>query len=270
MGKTRRSPLVTRRIRDLAEYIKFTLYEFLQKYDISIMVIENALSIPMHVPLGVAITELLSESQIPAIAHHHDLYWERVRFSVNAIPDLLEMAFPPRSPDMQHVVINQQAQEELSWRKGLASLLVPNVIDFEKPPPAMDAYSRDVRREIGLGDDDIMILQPTRVVPRKGIEHAIQLLHMLGDSRYKLVVSHDAGDEGFEYVRSLSDLAEESNVDVRFISTRVGEYRQLNQEGRKVYTLWDLYPHADLVTYRACTRGSEMRFSKRYISASPC
>jgi glycosyltransferase involved in cell wall biosynthesis len=254
-GRNRRSPLVSRRIGDLAEYIKGTLYDFIRRYDISIMIIENALSIPMHVPLGIALSELLAESQIPAIAHHHDLYWERTRFSVNAVPDYLEMAFPPRSADLQHAVINQIAQEELSWRKGISALLVPNVIDFENPPPATDTYSSDVREEIGLGPEDIMILQPTRVVPRKGIEHAVKLVQMLGDRRYKLVVSHDAGDEGYEYIRLLTDLAHESDVDIRFISTRIGEYRQLNHEGRKVYTLWDLYPHADIVTYPSLYEG---------------
>ncbi len=254
-GKSRRSPLVSRRIRDLAEYIKGTLYEFVKQYDISIMIIENALSIPMHVPLGIAITEFLAETHTPGIAHHHDLYWERTRFSVNAVPDYLDLAFPPRISDLQHVVINQQAQEELSWRKGTSSLLVPNVINFEDPPPHIDSYSSDVREEIGLGPGDVMILQPTRVVPRKGIEHAIKLVQMLGDPKYKLFVSHDSGDEGYEYTHMLSELANESKIDLRFISTRVGDHRQVNHEGKKVYTLWDLYPHADLITYPSLYEG---------------
>jgi glycosyltransferase involved in cell wall biosynthesis len=100
-----------------------------------------------------------------------------------------------------------------------------------------------------------MILQPTRVVPRKGIEHAIKLVQMLGDPKCKLVVSHDVGDEGYDYFHVLTDLARESGVDLRFISTRIGDVRQLDVEGRKVYTLWDLYPHADLVTYPSTYEG---------------
>ena len=49
---------------------------------IDLIVPENALSIPMHVPLGMAITELIAETGIPTIAHHHDFYWERP-----ALPD---------------------------------------------------------------------------------------------------------------------------------------------------------------------------------------
>lgn len=255
-GYTSRSPIITRRIRDLAEYLKETLYEFVGQYDISLLVLQNVLTIPMHVPLGVAITEFLSETQLPSIAHHHDFYWERDRFMVNAVQDYLDMAFPPRSPCIQHVVINQTAQEELSWRKGTPSVLVPNVFDFEDPPePQSDEYAADIRSEIGLTPDDIMILQPTRVVPRKGIEHAVSLISRLEDPRLKLVVSHEAGDEGLEYRNMLMDYAAQEGVDLRFIATRIGEYRQLDSEGKKIYTLWDLYPHADLITYLSLYEG---------------
>ena len=254
-GSRARSPFITARIHALAQYLKETLYIFIDRFDITILVVENALSIPMHVPLGIAIVEFLAETQMPAIAHHHDFYWERTRFSVNAVSDYLEMAFPPRERDVQHVVINQSAQEELSWRKGVPSVLIPNVFDFSKPPRKPDKYARDARREIGLNDEDIMILQPTRVVPRKGIEHAIKLVQALGDPKYKLVISHEAGDEGYEYREMLEDLARESGVDVRFISTRVGDIRYRNADGAKVYTLWDLYHHADLVTYPSLYEG---------------
>ena len=254
-GCTSRSQLVTRRITDLAEYLKCTLYEFIQRFDLSLLIIENASCIPMHVPLGVAIAQILAETEIPAIGHHHDFYWERSRFSVNAVCDYLDMAFPPRDSQLIHAVINQAAQEELSWRKGLPSMLVPNVLDFESPAPKIDDYSADVREQLNLTPDDIMILQPTRIVPRKGIEHAIKLVQMLDDPRCKLVISHEAGDEGVEYMGQLTELAKDSNVDLRFFSERIGDIRQYDADGNKVYTLWDLYPHADLVTYPSLYEG---------------
>ncbi|RMF85656.1 MAG: glycosyltransferase, partial [Nitrospinota bacterium] len=256
-GKTARPPLVSQRIHELAGYLKSTLYEFVRQFDISLLILENALSIPMHIPLGAALTEYLAETEMPAIAHHHDFYWERSRFLITAVDDYLEMAFPPRGGGnyLQHAVINQSAREELAWRKGVPATLIPNVLDFEHPPPPVDPYASDVRTAIGLGPDDVMILQPTRVVPRKGIEYAIQLVQMLGDPKYKLVVSHEAGDEGFEYRNRLLDLAQEEGVDLRFVATRIGHTRHYDSEGNKIYTLWDLYPHADLVTYLSLYEG---------------
>ena len=49
-----------------------------------------------------------------------------------------------------------------------------------------------------------LLLQPTRVVQRKGIEHAIELVHRL-QRKAKLVISHASGDEGHDYGKSKRD-----------------------------------------------------------------
>jgi glycosyltransferase involved in cell wall biosynthesis len=254
-GTERRSRLLTERIRDLSEYIKGTLYQFVEQFEIDILIPQNALAIPMHIPLGIALTEFLSETRMPAIAHHHDFYWERTRFSVNAVPEYLDMSFPPDLANMRDVVINQEAQEQLALRKGISSLVIPNVFDFDNPPAPPDDYAADVRQELGLAPDDFFILQPTRVVPRKGIEQSIKLVSLLKNPKCKLVISHEAGDEGYEYYGMLKQLAKEEGVDLRLVADRVGEVRQRDSKGRKVYTLWDLYPHADFVTYPSIYEG---------------
>ena len=190
-----------------------------------------------------------------AVAHHHDFYWERDRFAVNAVPDFLDMSFPPRLPNLRHGVINRQAGDQLARRKGVSSVLVPNVFEFEKEPPGIDDYSADARQELGLSEDDIFILQPTRIVPRKGIEMAIQLVARMEDPRCKLVISHEAGDEGFDYAEMLQALAKDEGVELLLVGDRIGEQRQLDKKGRKIYTLWDIYPHADLVTYPSLYEG---------------
>jgi hypothetical protein len=47
----------------------------------------------------------------PAIAHHHDSYWERKRFQRNSCADYLATAFPPRLPTIQHTVIDSSQVE---------------------------------------------------------------------------------------------------------------------------------------------------------------
>lgn len=251
----RRSREVTDRIRTMADYLKSTLYDFVGRFGIDVLIPQNILTIPMHIPLGIAMTEFLAETQIPTIAHHHDFYWERTRFSIGAVHDYLDMAFPARLPNIRHVVINQPAQEQLSLRKGLSSLLIPNVFDFDKPPPPPDDYASDFRQAIGVSPDDLLVLQPTRIVPRKGIENAIKLIGALKNPRYKLVITHEAGDEGMGYMKQLSRLARDENVSLLFVADRIGEVRQIDSRGRKVYTLWDAYHHADLVTYPSLYEG---------------
>jgi len=248
-GITTRTRATTDHIQAQKNQLKDEIHRFIEKFQIEVLIPQNILAIPMHVPLGLAMTEVIAETGLATIAHHHDFTWERERFMISAVNDYLQAAFPPSLPRMEHVVINSEAQKELARRFALASVVIPNVLDFETPPPGIDAYNADLRQEIGLRDDDIFILQPTRVVPRKGIEHAIELVRRLNNPRAKLVISHPAGDEGGAYMSMLLDRIEDARIDVRFIADRVGEERGINLEGKKVYTLFDVYPHADLVTY---------------------
>ena len=260
-----RSREVTRKIHQVKRKIKDQLYKFIEKFNLDLLVPENALTIPLNIPLGIAITELISETGMPTIAHHHDFFWERQHFMINACWEYLNMAFPPHLPWIQHVVINSSADNQLSLRTGISARIIPNVMDFDHPPPvtddfescalnpgekhpANDTYAADVRRSLGVADDELLILQPTRVVKRKGIEHAIELVHRLG-MKAKLIISHASGDEGYDYERRVREYSKLMKVDTYFVSSIINEQRGKTNNGRKVYTLEDIYPHADLVTY---------------------
>lgn len=262
-GSKKRSREVTGKIHTLRHYLKERLYRFLEKFKIDILIPQNCLTIPLNIPLGLALTEIIAETGLPSIAHHHDFYWERSRFKVNSVQDYLNMAFPPDLPNIQHVVINSTAQEDLAWRTGISAFVIPNVLDFENPPQVDREYTAGLRKEIGLEDEDQIILQPTRIVQRKGIEHAIELVRRLGDRRYKLVITHQVGDEGHGYAKWLQEEAENRGVELRLISHVVAERKGWNEEGKKNYALWDIYPHADLVTYPSLYEG----FGNAFIEA---
>lgn len=268
-GVATRPRAVTDEIHTLKEQLKDEIYRFIDRFKVEVIIPQNILAIPMHIPLGVALTEVMAETGIPTIAHHHDFAWERERFIVSSVNDYLRAAFPGAMPAVQHVVINSMAQKELARRCSLSSSIIPNILDFETPPPPIDDYNADLRAEIGLRQDDILILQPTRVVARKGIEHAIELTRRLNDPRAKLVISHPAGDEGSAYLQMLRDRIEDARIDVRFISDRVGETRGTLPDGRKIYTLFDIYPHADLVTYPSHYEGFGNAFLEAIYFGKP-
>lgn len=254
-GKKGRSPAVTQMIHDARQQLKSSIHEFINKFNIDMLIAENVLTIPMHVPLGLALAEAIVETQIPTIAHHHDFYWERVRYSVNAVSDYLRMAFPPNLPNIMHVVINSEAQEQLALRTGISSIVIPNVLDFENPP-VIDRQKTEIFRDtIGLAKEDRIILQPTRIVQRKGIEHAIALVQKLDDPRCKLVISHEAGDEGYDYVEWLQENACEHGVDLRLVTTRISDPINNNGAPKEGHSLWDVYPHADFITYPSLYEG---------------
>lgn len=253
-GITRRDRSVSQEVHELSHILKDHLYAFIEKFDIGLLLVENALTIPMNIPLGFALTELIAETSITTVAHHHDFYWERDRFLINAVTDYLNMAFPPNLPSIFHVVINSYAEEQLGLRTGISAHIAPNIMDFENPPPPPDDYTGDVRQALDIENDELFILQPTRVVQRKGIEHAIELVRRLG-MKAKIVISHDAGDEGLEYQKRLEEYATLMKVDLVFASEIVNENRGQTEDGRKIYTLEDIYPYADLVTYPSTFEG---------------
>ncbi len=245
---------VTKKIQELKEYFKEHLYKFAHQFRLEALVIENALTIPLNIPLGLALTDFIAETGYPVIAHHHDFHWERQRFMNNSVRDYLATAFPPNLPSIRHVVINSVQAYQLANRFGIAAMIVPNVMDFDSPPLPLDEYALSARTDLGLTPEQYLLLQPTRIIQRKGIEHAIELTRRLGLPA-ELVISHAAGDEGTDYEKRVREFAALLEVKINFESAIVGDVRGVTPEGRKIYTLGDVYPHADLVTYPSSIEG---------------
>ncbi len=237
-----------------ADEMRAPLRNFIRSNHLDLIIVQNALTIPMNLPLGVSLTGLIAELGIETIAHHHDFFWERQRYQTNDILDLLDTAFPAKLPNIQHVTINSIAQARLQARRGISSIVIPNVLDFAAPPPKLDQYNREFRSSLGLQKDDLFILQPTRVIQRKGIEMSIELVKRLELSKPVLYISHRSGDEGLSYWRWLKREASVMGVDVQMIDHLIGPNRDMIN-GHKIYSLWDAYLNTDLVTYPSLYEG---------------
>ena len=235
-------PATFRTLRERTDELKAALRRFLRQHRVDVMVAQNALCLPMQIPLGLAVAETLAETGLPAVAHHHDFVWERERFRRPRVPELLRAAFPPALAGLRHVVIQSAARDELARRRGIAATVLPNVMDFVRGPLA--GVGRAFRAAAGLRPDDVVLLQPTRVVPRKGIETTLHLAHQLADPHLKVVVSHHEGDEGYAYGRLLRQEADRLGVSLTFAPVSAAP-----AAGTARPTLADAYAAADLVCY---------------------
>ncbi len=253
-GRTRRELADTQIIHHMTQKLKKRLYEFVGEFNLDLIIAENALAIPMHIPLGMALTELLAETAIPAIAHHHDFKWERDRFIINCVSDYLIYAFPPCLPNLRHVVINSAASRQLAFRRGISNFIIPNVFDFATPPTPSE-HAQTLRRQLGFADDELMVLQPTRIVPRKRIERALELVAMMQMPKPRLVISHLAGDEGDIYEERIKEYASQLGVELIFIGELVGPSRCFGTNHDRPYTIDDVYQAADIVTYPSAYEG---------------
>jgi glycosyltransferase involved in cell wall biosynthesis len=237
-----------------ADEIRAPLRDFIRTNRLDVIVVQNALTIPMNLPLGVCLTGLIAELGLNTIAHHHDFYWERQRYQTNAIMDLLDTTFPAKLPSIQHVTINTIAQQRLKARRGIDSVVIPNVHNFASPPPGVDSYNRDFREALGLKNGGLFVLQPTRVIRRKGIEMAIEIVHRLQRPDAHLIITHRADDEGLNYWHWLQREAASMDVNLQLVDYLIGDER-INTNNHKIFTIWDAYPHADLVTYPSTYEG---------------
>ncbi|MBN2304388.1 MAG: glycosyltransferase family 4 protein [Anaerolineae bacterium] len=252
-GTTTPHPDLYARIDALKNAIKPPLEVFINEYGIDLIIPQNIFAVPLQLSLGLALTDIIKATNIPTISHEHDYYWERAAYESNCVGDMLDMAFPPDLPSIRHAVISSVAQRSLKQRRGIDATVVPNVFDFETPAPVLDDYNADFREAIGVGEDDFLILEPVRIIRRKGIELAIEAIRRLDDPRCKFILTH-GDDLEQDYLAELQAQASAAQVDMRLVADRIGSSRK-TVGGQKVYRLWDAYLHADFVMYPSLYEG---------------
>jgi len=138
-------------------------------------------------------------------------------------------------------VINSIAAEELQSRRGLASTVMPNVMDFERGELIHDGGER-FRELAGISESDVALLQPTRVVRRKGIELSVELASRLPSGPIVIVTHPD--DLDAEYWGELQVVASGLDVDLRLVDA-----------GRDRHGLASAYAAADLVCFPSLYEG---------------
>jgi glycosyltransferase involved in cell wall biosynthesis len=247
-----------RALRDLiastVRKIKPELLDFIHRNGINLLSIENVLAIPANIPLGIALKEIIEELNIPTIMRHHDFFWERSYFiKYNNIPDILGKAFPPKLDRIKNVTISRVAQQDFLRWTGVDSTVIENAVDFAMLAKA-DRYNRDFRKAFNIRKDQLLFLQPTRILERKRIERSIELAAKVNrayrqkDKCVLLVTGPTSGPESKEYFEFIVKKARDLDVDVVFASDRIYLHRT-KSGGKKVYSIDDAYANADLVCF---------------------
>lgn len=242
-------------LHESGEEISSVIYEFIQKNDIDVLVGQNTNAMPMSLIAGMAMYKLATEKRMATIFHHHDFWWERSRFSHNHIESLLNQIMPPVDLGIEHVVISSYAEHILRSIKRVNPHVVHNCEDFDDPP-VKDDYNSHFREDLGFSDDDILFVQPTRVVPRKRIEDSIELVsrynHKFKEEAHRVhfIISLYEGDEtDNNYMTEIEALAESKNVQLHFIAGRIESIRRDDEKKGRIYTNRDVLVNADIVTY---------------------
>jgi hypothetical protein len=134
--------------------------------DADVVVADNICSLPMNIAAGEAVAEYLRGRR--AVLRHHDLPWERERYA-----DIT--TWPPDDPEWQHVTVNELARSELGARRGIVATTIYHGFSEEPRPEARGA----VRAALGVGAE-LLIMQPTRAIPRKNVDVGLAIAETLG------------------------------------------------------------------------------------------
>nr|WP_320118637.1 glycosyltransferase family 4 protein [uncultured Marinifilum sp.] len=275
-------------VYDLADLIEKDLIRIINEQKIDVIVPNNILSLGWGLSAGVAFHRAIIATGVKAICHHHDFHWERELYSspkVNFVNGLLSKHFPPVYKNIKHVCINHIAKEELKARYDIDADVVPNVFDFENDLMKIDDYNQNLRSELGIEPADIVFMQATRVVERKAIELAIDLVKEVENQKVKLLgkqlhngtefttenkiyLALAGKNESAEYYEKLMDYAKQNGVNVIDISNRVSHEREV-QKGSKIYSLWDAYTIADILTYPSVLEGWGNQFLEALVAKLP-
>ncbi len=243
------------RLRRDAAYIERHVLRWLRAMRIDVLITQNSTTLPCHLTMGMALKRVIEQTGIPTVAHDHDFHWERGdRYATRyaGVRDIIDECFPPDLSNLTHVVINSYCRDSLQERHGIDARVVPNVMDFEAGFGQRDEFNRRLPDELGFGRDDIFLFQMTRIVRRKGIETAIELVERLDDPRVKLIVTgHATDDRNGEYLAELQQRAAQLRrpEQVRFAGHRFANVRVAANGVPGRFSLSDGYASAHACTY---------------------
>jgi len=242
---------------------------------IDILISENASALPSHLEMGMGIKLAVETLGLPTITHDHDFAWERGDRYISPHKEInkyVEEAFPLRLPNSYHAVINLNARKTLKEKYDRSSVVVPNVMNFNVPFGEKTKKNKNLRADLGLEEDDLLLFQITRIVERKGIEVAINLIDKLDNKKIKLVITGNyKDDEGSIYYDMLVNLIHELKLSRQIIfASHIIHNKGLSGDGDETrYSLSDAYANTTACTYFSTYEGFGNAFVESVLAKRP-
>lgn len=279
-------------INSLSSLVEQEVEEVIETFKPDFILLHNIFSHGRHIASAAAFRSVLSRHDIRALATHHDFYWEREQYRYptgSLVRAFLELNVPPEIPGLKHAAINSLAASRLKERTGISAMVFPDTLDFDADPWIVDDWNADLPESTGFNSEDIIVLQATRIVRRKGIELIVPILERLNSpamlarirgqklyngrtvsasARFTYVIAGYAEQDAVPYRKSLEKLLTNRKIPHHFIGDRIaGERSDIGKD--RTYSLFDAYPFADLISYPSLYEGWGNQFLEAIFARKP-
>ncbi|MBW2076172.1 MAG: glycosyltransferase [Deltaproteobacteria bacterium] len=230
---------------DLYRYLRQALRSF------DVLIAHNVLTMHYNLPLTMAVHKLANTGTIRVVSWNHDSPYYYTRPPVNLDIEQWKI-LRTYNPAISYVTISEQRKVEFQGLYGVEGIeVIPDGID---PFPLfyLDPKTVKLITEENLFDADLLMIQPSRLHPRKNIELSIRVVRALHDKGLKARLLLTGAFDPHEkktvgYYNRLRNLSQQLNVERDIVIA--AEY--YSEDGKELScekdVVRDLYLIADLL-----------------------
>jgi len=277
-------------IHRVAGVIEKKFLKIHQKEKFDYLFLHNVFTHGRHIAAAKAFYAVAKKTDIQVVSFNHDFYESYEGLYTPRTPKIktyLRTYVPPRLGKIRHVTINSLSRDLLFKKIGQKAIAFPDTFEFDQNPWVQDRYNQDLLKHFNIKANDLIFLQATRVVERKAIELAIDLITELNKRKQQLVgrklYNGKRLDEQSEIVLAFGQFVEPASrgyrqkliekmkaqgVKYRDLSPRIA-YKRMQKDGVKRYSLWDAYVFADVISYPSTWEGFGNQFLEAVFAKKP-
>lgn len=278
-------------IYKVAKVIEKKFLEINKKENFDLLYLHNIFTHGRHIAAAKAFCDIQQRTDIKFISVNHDFYefyGDMYIPKLKAIKVYLKKFVPPSTSKIKHIVINSITKKHLFDKIGQKAMIFPDTFNFDQKSWVKDDYNSTLLSDLGIKDCDLVILQATRIVERKAIELTIDFTTKLQkkrkdlvgktlynmkkitkDSKIILLLAGYTEPASKEYGRKLNRLCNKNKIKAIFAEDFIQDQRSKRKDGKKIYSLWDSYVYADLVSYPSTWEGWGNQFIEAVFAKKP-
>ncbi|GAB4184412.1 MAG: hypothetical protein Kow00108_22000 [Calditrichia bacterium] len=236
-------------VHKLKNYIKTYLSASLKQFDV--VIVHNVLTMAYNLPLTLALHELSESNQLKVVNWMHDspYFYNHVASHLMEEPwTILKQV----NPSIHYVTISEIRKKQFSQLLQTNDIeVIPNGIDpiqFWR----LDPITVRIIREQNLFQADFLLVQPSRLHPRKNIELSVQVTRALKDkginARFLLTGAYDPHEpKSVEYYKKLRQLMKSLHVENDVLIMAEYQFKSGEKLKSDRITIRDLYLISDVL-----------------------